>query len=56
MSVVRQFLSSPCEGHWEVVIHILKYAKGAQGKGLIYEDKGHTDIVGYSDAEGRISY
>ena len=33
------------------MIHILKYAKGAPGKGIIYEDKGHTDIVGYSDVD-----
>ena len=56
VSVVSQFLNSPCESHGDTVIRILKYVKGAPGKGLIYEDKGHTDIVGYSDAEGRISY
>lgn len=33
------------------LIRILKYIKGAPGKGLIYEDKGHTQIVGYSDAD-----
>ncbi|MCI24032.1 retrovirus-related Pol polyprotein from transposon TNT 1-94, partial [Trifolium medium] len=33
-----------------VVIRVLKYIKGAPGKNLIYEDKGHTRIVGYSDA------
>ena len=32
------------------MIHILKYAKGPLGKGLIYEDKGRNEIVGYSDA------
>lgn len=33
------------------LIRILKYIKGAPGKGLAYEDKGHAQIVGYSDAE-----
>lgn len=42
VSVVCQFLYSPCEGHWDVLICILEYIKGALGKGLIYEDKGHT--------------
>ena len=51
VSVVSQFLNSPCEGHWEAVIRILKYIKGAPGKGLLYEDKGHTRVVGYSDAD-----
>jgi hypothetical protein len=51
VSVVSQFLNSPCEGHWDAVIRILKYIKGAPGKGLLYGDRGHTQIVGYSDAD-----
>ena len=49
--MVSQFLNSPCEGHWEAVIHVLKYIKGALGKCLLYEDKGHTRVVGYSGAD-----
>ena len=33
------------------MIRILKYVKRTPGKGLIYEDKGHTDIAGYSDVD-----
>ena len=33
------------------MIRILKYIKNAPGKGLIYEDRGHTRVVGYSDAD-----
>jgi len=33
------------------LIWILKYIKCAPGKGLIYEDKGHAQIVDYSDAD-----
>ena len=51
VSVVSQFLNSPCEEHWNAVIRILKYVKGAPGKGLVYENRGHTQIVGYSDAD-----
>src|ERR1044072_2302498 len=51
VSVVSQFLNSPCEGHWDAVIRILKYIKGAPGNGLLYEDKGHARVVGYSDAD-----
>ena len=51
VSVVSQFLNSPCEEHWNAVIRILKYVKGAPGKGLVYENKGHTQIVGYSDVD-----
>ncbi|PNX62844.1 putative copia-type protein [Trifolium pratense] len=35
----------------DAVIGILKYIKVAPGKGLIYEDRGHTQIIGYSDAD-----
>lgn len=50
VSVVSQFLQDPCKDHWDAVICILRYIKRASGQGLSYEDKGHTDIVGYSDA------
>ncbi|MCI25689.1 hypothetical protein A2U01_0046880, partial [Trifolium medium] len=33
------------------VIRILKYIKSAPGKGLLYENKGNTQVVGYSDAD-----
>nr|ABN08283.1 hypothetical protein MtrDRAFT_AC155889g9v2 [Medicago truncatula] len=51
VSVVSQFLNAPCDDHWNVVIRILKYIKNAQGKGLLYENKGNTKVVGYSDAD-----
>jgi len=30
---------------------ILNYIKSAPGKGLLYENKGNTQVVGYSDAD-----
>ncbi|RVW31085.1 Retrovirus-related Pol polyprotein from transposon RE1 [Vitis vinifera] len=51
VSVVSQFLQSPCDNHWDVVIRILRYIKGTPGQGMLYEDKGHTPIVGYTDAD-----
>ncbi|KAL2344341.1 hypothetical protein Fmac_005626 [Flemingia macrophylla] len=50
VSVVSQFLNSPCESHWHTIIWILRYIKGSPGKELVYSDRGHTNIVGYSDA------
>ncbi|XP_068504637.1 secreted RxLR effector protein 161-like [Phaseolus vulgaris] len=35
VSVVSQFLNSPCEDHWNAVICILKYIKGSPGKGSL---------------------
>nr|KYP76032.1 Retrovirus-related Pol polyprotein from transposon TNT 1-94 [Cajanus cajan] len=51
VSVVSQFLNSPCESHWLAVVRILRYIKRSPGKGLVYNDRGHTNIVGYSDAD-----
>ena len=50
VSVVSQYLQSPCDNHWDVVIRILRYIKGTPGHGMLYEDRGHTQIVGYKDA------
>lgn len=41
VSIVSQFLKSPCEAHWEVVMRILHYLKVAPGKGLMYHNRGH---------------
>ncbi|KAJ9693611.1 hypothetical protein PVL29_009531 [Vitis rotundifolia] len=51
VSVVSQFLQSPCDNHWDAVIHILRYIKGTLGQGMLYEDRGHTQIVGYTDVD-----
>ena len=51
VSVVNQFLQSPCDSHWYVVIRIIRYIKGTSGQGLLYENRGHTQIVGYCDAD-----
>src|SRR5262249_25121438 len=32
-------------------VRILRYIKGTLGQGLLYENKGHTQVVGYSDAD-----
>ncbi|XP_058764751.1 uncharacterized mitochondrial protein AtMg00810-like [Vicia villosa] len=51
VSVVSQFLNSPFQEHMDAVVRVLRYIKCAPGKGLVYEDKAHTQIVGYSDAD-----
>ena len=50
VSVVSHFLQSPCESHWDAAVRILRYVKGTPGQGVLYENRGHTQIVGYSDA------
>jgi len=51
LSIVSQFLNSPRDSHWNAVVRILKYIKRAPGKGLVFTDRGHTNIVGYSDSD-----
>ncbi len=49
MSVVSQFMTSPCDSYWDAVVRILQYIKSAPGKGLLFEDQGHKHITGYTD-------
>ena len=51
MSVVSQFLQSPCDSHLDVVIRIFRYIKETLGQGVLYENIGHTHIIGYYDAD-----
>ena len=51
VSVVSQSLQSPCDNHWDAAVRILRYVKGTPGQGVLYENRGHTQIVGYSDAD-----
>ena len=51
VSVVSQFLQSPYDNHWDVVVRILRYIKGTPGQGVLYENRGHTQVVRYSDAD-----
>ncbi|RVW96586.1 Retrovirus-related Pol polyprotein from transposon RE2 [Vitis vinifera] len=42
---------SPCDSHWDAVICILRYIKSTLGQGVLYENRGHTQVVGYTDAD-----
>ena len=35
VSVVSQFLQSPCNSHWDAVIRILRYIKGTPNQGML---------------------
>ncbi|CAH9066949.1 unnamed protein product [Cuscuta europaea] len=49
VSVLSQFLDKPCTGHWDAAIRVLRYIKKTLGQGLLFEDRGHHDILGYCD-------
>ena len=33
------------------MIHIIRYIKGTPGEGVLYENRGHTQIIGYCEAD-----
>lgn len=51
ISVVSQFMSAPRFPYWDAGTHILRHLKSAPGKGLLYRDRGHLKVKGYSDAD-----
>ncbi|KAF3666982.1 hypothetical protein FXO37_10260 [Capsicum annuum] len=47
----KQVYDFPCDSHWDVVVRILRYIKSSPGKGLLFEDRSHEHIIGYTDAD-----
>jgi Reverse transcriptase (RNA-dependent DNA polymerase) len=51
VSFVSQFMQRPTKHHMELVDQILRYLKGAPGRGILMKKNGHVDIRAYSDAD-----
>jgi Reverse transcriptase (RNA-dependent DNA polymerase) len=51
VSVVSQFMHSPSDEHMEAVMRIIRYLKGAPGRGIVFRKKQHLEVSGYSDAD-----
>ncbi|KAM7516034.1 hypothetical protein LguiA_005617 [Lonicera macranthoides] len=51
VSMVSQFMQSPCEEHLEAVYYILRYLKGSPGKGLFFKKNDKRGIEVYTDAD-----
>ena len=51
VSVVSQFMHSPCEVHMEAVLKILRYLKSSPGKGLLFSKNHHLQVEPYTDAD-----
>ena len=51
MSVCSQFLDSPRDSHRDAFVWILKYIKEALGIGLLYTNRGHVQIISYTNAD-----
>ena len=51
VGVVSQYMHAPHTSHFEAVCRILRYLKGAPGRGLLYQSSSTLSITGFSDAD-----
>lgn len=51
VSLVSQFMHAPRTSHLTAVNIILRYLKSCPGRGILMKKNGHSQIVGYSDAD-----
>ncbi|KAL0417014.1 UNVERIFIED_CONTAM: Retrovirus-related Pol polyprotein from transposon RE2 [Sesamum latifolium] len=48
---LSQFLQTPCQQHWDVVVHLAKYLKGTQQEGLFFPSNTALTLRAYCDAD-----
>ena len=51
VSILSQFLTKPCETHWNAAKQVLRYLKGTINYGLLYTDVSNVQLAGYSNAD-----
>lgn len=51
VGVVSQYMSAPQHPHFDAVCRILRYLKGAPGRGLLYKPFASLSVTGFSDAD-----
>ncbi|XP_043705550.1 uncharacterized mitochondrial protein AtMg00240-like [Telopea speciosissima] len=51
VGVISQFMQYPKKFHWDAACRVLRYLKGAPGKGLIYRPNRHANLVWFFDAD-----
>ncbi|GAV71423.1 hypothetical protein CFOL_v3_14917 [Cephalotus follicularis] len=51
VSVVSQFMRTSHTPYWQAVLQTVRYLKRAPSQGLVFRDRGHLYIFGYSDAD-----
>ena len=56
VSVVSQCLQSPYDSYLDVMNCIIRYIKGTLSQRVLYENKGHTQVIGYCDADWADSF
>ncbi|KAL0399945.1 UNVERIFIED_CONTAM: Retrovirus-related Pol polyprotein from transposon RE1 [Sesamum radiatum] len=48
---LSQFLTRPCEGHWKVALHVVRYLKGCPSKGLFLPSTSNFELKALCDAD-----
>ncbi|GAV76367.1 hypothetical protein CFOL_v3_19842, partial [Cephalotus follicularis] len=51
VSVVRQYMHNPYSIQMDSVIRILRYLKGAPGKGILFQKQDHIKVKAFTDAD-----
>ena len=51
VSVVSQFMHSPCKEHLQAFYHILRYLKGTPGMGLLFKKNNQRSLEVYMDTD-----
>jgi hypothetical protein len=51
VGVVSQYMHAPRQPHYQAIYHILRYLKGAPGRGLLYKLSTSLSVTGFSDAD-----
>ncbi|XP_059627497.1 uncharacterized mitochondrial protein AtMg00810-like [Cornus florida] len=51
VSVVSQFMHSPCAPHLDSAIRILRYLKVCPGRGILFANHGHLRVEAWTDAD-----
>ena len=51
VGVVSQYMQAPHQPHYQAIYRILRYLKGAPGRGLLYKPSASLSVTGFSDAD-----
>ena len=44
-------MHAPQVAHWEATLRIVRYLKGTVGHGILFENHGHLEIHGFTEAD-----
>ncbi|KAL2232808.1 UNVERIFIED_CONTAM: Retrovirus-related Pol polyprotein from transposon RE1 [Sesamum indicum] len=48
---LSQFLTHPCESHWQAALHVVRYLKSCPSKGLFFPSQSSLTLTAYCDAD-----